>query len=116
MDNVTVQQYERFQDEYLTRLSESLREDTWRPQAIKRRYIPKPGSAEQRPLGIPCVGDRGVQSALRNVLEAIFAREFHENSFGFRPGRGCKDALRVVDRSLKEGSPYVVDADIRKYL
>lgn len=54
VDNVTVQQYERFQDEYLPRLSESLREDTWRPKAIKRRYIPKPGSAEQRPLGIPC--------------------------------------------------------------
>lgn len=115
VDNVTVQQYERFQEEYLSRLSETLREDTWQPKAIKRRYIPKPGSGEKRPLGIPCVGDRVVQTALRNVLEPIFEREFHENSFGFRPGRGCKDALRVVDKSLKEGRLYVVDADIRKF-
>lgn len=115
VDNVTVAQYERYQDRYLTRLSESLREDTYEPKAIKRRYIPKPGSAEKRPLGIPCVNDRVVQTALRNVLEPIYEREFHENSFGFRPGRGCKDALRVVDKSLKEGYCYVVDADIRKF-
>jgi RNA-directed DNA polymerase len=115
VDNVTVEQYARFQDEYLARLSDVLRENTYTPKAIKRRHIPKPGSAETRPLGIPCVEDRVVQTALRNVLEPIFEREFHENSFGFRPGRGCKDALRVVDRSLKEGCLYVVDADIRKF-
>ena len=115
VDNVTVGQYKRFQYEYLGRLSDLLREDTYTPKAIKRRYIPKPGSAEKRPLGIPCVGDRVVQTALRNVLEPIFEREFHENSFGFRPGRGCKDALRVVNKSLKEGYCYVVDADIRKF-
>lgn len=115
VDNVTVLQYGRFQYEYLGRLSDSLREGTYTPKAIKRRYIPKPGSAEKRPLGIPCVNDRVVQTALRNVLEPIFEREFHENSFGFRPGRGCKDALRVVDKSLKEGYCHVVDADIRKF-
>lgn len=115
VDHVTVQQYKRFQHEYLARVSEQLREGTYTPKAIKRRYIPKPGSAEKRPLGIPCVNDRVTQTALRNVLEPIFEREFHENSFGFRPGRGCKDALRVVDKSLKEGYCYVVDADIRKF-
>lgn len=115
VDRVTVQQYERFQDEYLVRLSAQLRENAYAPKAIQRRYIPKPGSAEKRPLGIPCVNDRVVQTALRNVLEPIFEREFHENSFGFRPGRGCKDALRVVDRSLREGYCHVVDADIRKF-
>lgn len=115
VDNVTVGQYKRFQGEYLARLSDSLREGTYTPKAIKRRYIPKPGSAEKRPLGIPCVNDRVVQTALRNVLEPIFESEFHENSFGFRPGRGCKDALRVVDKSLQEGYCYVVDADIRKF-
>lgn len=115
VDHVSVQQYARFQGQYLERLSDALRESTYAPKAIKRRYIPKPGSAETRPLGIPCVGDRVAQTALRNVIEPIFEREFHENSFGFRPGRGCKDALRVVDRSLKEGCLYVVDADIRKF-
>lgn len=115
VDNVTVRQYERFQQEYTDRLSERLRNDTYEPKAIKRRYIPKPGSAERRPLGIPCVEDRVVQTALRNVLEPIFEREFHENSYGFRPGRGCKDALRVVDKCLKEGRCYVVDADFRKF-
>jgi RNA-directed DNA polymerase len=115
VDNVTVQQYGRFQADYNFRLSDALREDTWQPKAIKRHYIPKPGSVEKRPLGIPCVEDRVVQTALRNVLEPIFEREFHENSYGFRPGRGCKAALRVVDRSLKEGYLYVVDADIRQF-
>lgn len=115
VDNVTVGQYERFQTEYLERLCDQLRQDTWRPKPIKRCHIPKPGSAETRPLGIPCVGDRVVQTALRNVMEPIFEREFHTNSFGFRPGRGCKDALRVVEESLEEGLLYVVDADIRKF-
>jgi RNA-directed DNA polymerase len=115
VDNVTVQQYKQYQYKYLGRLSEALRDDTYAPKAIKRRYIPKPGSAERRPLGIPCVEDRVVQTALRNVLEPIFEREFCENSYGFRPGRGCKDALRVVDKSLREGYCYVVDADIRKF-
>ncbi len=115
VDHVTVKQYAEFQDRYLERLSETLRESTYAPKAIKRRYIPKPGSAETRPLGIPCVGDRVVQTALRNVIEPIFEHEFHENSFGFRPGRGSKDALRAVDKSLKEGFLYVVDADIRKF-
>lgn len=115
VDNVTVEQYARFQDEYVERLSAQLRDDTWQPKPIKRCNIPKPGSAETRPLGIPCVGDRVVQTALRNAMEPIFEREFHENSFGFRPGRGCKDALRVVEESLEEGLLYVVDADIRKF-
>lgn len=115
VDNVTVQQYERSQHEYLDRLSERLRNGTYQPKAIKRRYIPKPGSAERRPLGIPCVEDRVVQTALRNVMEPIFEREFRESSYGFRPKRGCKDALRVVDESLKEGYCYVVDADFRKF-
>jgi len=115
VDNVTVQQYARYQERYLEKLGQSLREGTWQPKAIKRRHIPKPGSAETRPLGIPCVEDRVVQTALRNVIEPIFEHEFHENSCGFRPGRGCRDALRMVDERLKSGDLYVVDADIRKF-
>lgn len=115
IDHVTVQQYAEHQERYLVNLMERLRGNTWCPKAIKRRYIPKPGSAEKRPLGIPCVEDRVVQTALRNALEPIFEREFHENSFGFRPGKGCKDALRLVDERLKSGFVHVVDADIRKF-
>lgn len=115
IDHVTVRQYARYQERYLSKLGEAVRTKAWKPKAIKRRYIPKPGSAELRPLGIPCVEDRVVQTALRNVIEPVFERQFHENSFGFRPGRGCKDALREVDQALKSGYAYVVDADIRKF-
>jgi RNA-directed DNA polymerase len=88
---------------------------TWTEPAVLRTYIPKPGSRERRPLGIPTVRDRVVQGALRNVLEPIFERDFAEPSYGFRPGRGCKDALRRVDALLKAGYPYVVDADLKSY-
>ncbi len=78
--------------------------------------IPKPGKRnEYRPLGIPTVRDRTVQTALRNVLEPIFERDFAEHSYGFRPNRGCKDALRRVDRLLKSGYLWVVDADLKSY-
>jgi RNA-directed DNA polymerase len=77
--------------------------------------IPKPGSREQRPLGIPAVRDRVVQGALRHVIEPIFEKEFAAYSYGFRPGRGCKDALRRVDELLKQGFVYVVDADLKSY-
>jgi RNA-directed DNA polymerase len=78
-------------------------------------YIPKPGSNEQRPLGIPTVRDRVVQAAVRHVLEPIFEKEFAAHSYGFRPGRACKDALRRVDYLLKQGYVYVVDADLKSY-
>lgn len=84
-------------------------------QAIRRVYIPKPGSKEKRPLGIPTDLDRVVQAAVRSVIEPIFERDFAPNSYGFRPGLGCKDALRRVDTFLKSGYQWVVDLDIRKY-
>jgi RNA-directed DNA polymerase len=68
-----------------------------------------------RPLGIPAVRDRVVQSALRNVIEPIFERDFAPQSYGFRPGKGCKEALRQVDRLLKSGHDWVVDADLKSY-
>jgi RNA-directed DNA polymerase len=85
------------------------------PQAIRQHYTPKPRTKEKRPLGIPTVRDRVVQTALRMVIEPIFEQKFAEQSYGFRPERGCKDALRRVDELLKSGYCYIVDADLKSY-
>lgn len=115
VDHVTVSMFESELDDELRRLAEVLRTGAYRPQAIRRVYIPKPGSRERRPLGIPTVRDRVVQTALRMVLEPIFEQTFAAQSYGFRPGRGCKDALRRVDELLKDGAVFVVDADLKSY-
>ena len=115
VDRVTTRQFAKHSESEIAKLHTSLKDGSYCPQAIRRVYIPKPGSVEKRPLGIPTVRDRTVQGALRNVIEPIFEREFAQHSYGFRPGRGCKDALREVDRLLKEGYVYVVDADLRRY-
>jgi RNA-directed DNA polymerase len=115
VDHVTVEAFEKRLDENVANLSEALRTGTYRPHAIRRTYIPKPGSTEQRPLGIPTVRDRVVQAAVRHVIEPIFEKEFAQHSYGFRPRRGCKDALRRVDQLLKGGHVFVVDADLKSY-
>jgi RNA-directed DNA polymerase len=115
VDHVTVTMFNDRLEENLKRLSEDLQSGLYRPQQIRRHYIPKPGSKEKRPLGIPTVRDRVVQTAVLNALEPIFERDFAEHSYGFRPGRGCKAALRRVDQLLKSGHTYVVDADLKSY-
>lgn len=115
VDHQTVAMYASNLPTNVEELSERLRKDTYQPQAIRRVYIPKPGSTEKRPLGIPTVRDRVVQAALRQVIEPIFEQGFAEHSYGFRPGRGCKDALRRVDALLKAGYGYVVDVDLKSY-
>lgn len=114
VDHVTIERYASELDANLKRLSEELRRGTYRPQSIRRHYIPKPGSQEKRPLGIPTVRDRVVQTALRMVLEPIFERDFAAQSYGFRHGRGCKDALRRVNELLGAGYVFIVDADLRR--
>jgi len=114
-DRQTVEHFAQHAEEELTRLQEQLRDETYRPQPVRRAWIPKPGSKEKRPLGIPAVRDRIVQAALRHVLEPIFETEFAEHSYGFRPGYGAKDALRRVDTLLKTGHEWVVDADLKSY-
>ncbi len=115
VDDWTIGKYEHRLEENLEKLSRRLRDGSYRPQAVKRVWIPKPGSREKRPLGIPTVEDRVVQGALRNALEPIFEREFAEQSYGFRPHRGSKDALRRVDQLLRAGNLWVVDADLKSY-
>jgi RNA-directed DNA polymerase len=115
VDHVTIAMFETRLDEELRRLSEQLRNGIYHPQAIRRHYIPKPGTQEKRPLGIPTVRDRVVQTAVRMVIEPIFEHEFAEHSYGFRPHRGCKDALRRVDELLKAGYTHIVDADLKSY-
>ena len=115
IDHQTIKQFSHRLLENLSYASESLKSQRYRPQAIKRVWIPKPGSKEKRPLGIPTVRDRVIQTALRNVLEPIFERDFAEHSYGFRPQRGCKDALRRVDALLKSGYSWAVDVDLKSY-
>ena len=114
-DEQTVAHFGRHAEAELQRVHEQLRDGTYRPQPVRRAWIAKPGSKEQRPLGIPAVRDRIVQGALRHVLEPIFEVDMVEHSYGFRPGRGAKDALRRVDHLLKAGHDWVVDADLKSY-
>jgi len=115
VDRQSVEDFERDLIKNLKQLSEQLRDGTFHPQPVRRVWIPKPGSTEKRPLGIPTVRDRVVQAALRMALEPIFERDFAEQSYGFRPNRGCKDALRRVDDLLKQGATWIVDADLKSY-
>jgi RNA-directed DNA polymerase len=115
VDHQSIKDFERDLTGEVERLAEELRTGTYRPRPTRRCYIDKPGSKEKRPLGIPCVRDRVVQAALRLVIEPIFEKEFAPQSYGFRPQRGCKDALREVDRLLKAGYTHVVDADLKAY-
>jgi RNA-directed DNA polymerase len=114
VDGQSVDRFAAKAEVYLSELVTALREDSYRPQAVKRVEIPK-DDGRTRPLGIPTVKDRIVQQAVRLVIEPIFENGFCDGSYGFRPERGCHDALREVDRLLKEGHTYVVDADLQSY-
>lgn len=115
VDRVTIERFAKGCPRGLLDLKEQLRTASYQPQPVKRVWIPKPGTNQERPLGIPTVRDRVVQTALRMVIEPIFEHRFAEHSYGFRPGRGCKDALRRVQALLDEGHTWVVDADLKSY-
>ena len=114
IDRMSVERFEANAEYYLKALGLALRTGSYQPAPIRRVYIPK-GKGKTRPLGIATVKDRIVQGALKLVLEPIFEKDFLPVSFGFRPERSCKDALRIVDRSLKNGFTWVVDADLQSY-
>jgi RNA-directed DNA polymerase len=114
VDGQSIERFAAQADVYLSELEAALREETYRPQAVKRVEIPK-GDGKTRPLGIPTVKDRIVQQAVKLVIEPIFETAFCEGSHGFRPGRSCHDALREVSGLLEAGYTHVVDADLRSY-
>jgi len=114
VDGVTIERFKGMKEKCLKELSEALKNGSYKPEAVRRVYIPK-GDGGRRPLGIPCVKDRIVQAAVKMTLEPIFEKEFLPMSYGFRPGIGAKDALREVDNLLKGGAVWVVDADVQKY-
>jgi hypothetical protein len=116
IDRMTVARFDENADARLEHLAADLRAKRYRPQpghtaayALRRVFIPKSGGGK-RPLGIPTVRDRIVQQALLQVLEPIFESVFSSRSHGFRPGRGCATALSVVDRAVRSGYTWVVDA------
>ncbi len=116
VDGQSCEEFEGHLQVETQQLSEEIKAQTYRPSAVLRVHIPKPGRPnETRPLGIPTVRDRVVQRAVLDVIEPILDQQFHERSFGFRHGRGGHDALRIVEQKLEEGYVYVVDADLKGY-
>lgn len=115
VDGITIGRFAKDSQSRLLAVKEQLKRGAYQPKPVKRVWIDKPGSAEKRPLGIPTVADRVVQAAVRMVIEPIFESRFAEHSYGFRPGRGCKDALRRVGELLRAGNTHVVDVDIKGY-
>jgi RNA-directed DNA polymerase len=114
VDGQSVKQFGWRAESYLAELEQALKAQEYQPEPIKRVEIPKAGG-KKRPLGIPAVKDRIVQTALKLVIEPIFEREFEESSYGFRPQRSAKDALREVDELIRQGYTHVVDADLESF-
>jgi len=116
IDEVTKNEYAENLEANISNLVGRLHRMAYRPQPVRRVYIPKPGSGKLRPLGIPCMEDKLVQSALARILGAIYEEEFVEDSYGFRPGRSCHDALRALSQAVEwEGTNYIAEADIKGF-
>jgi RNA-directed DNA polymerase len=115
VDRMSIADFDKDADVRLEKLSEALRTNAYKPLPVRRAYIAKPGSREKRPLGIPTIIDRIVQTAVRNVIEPIFEQEFDPSSYGFRPNLGSQNALGEIERLLAAGYVHVVDVDVRQY-
>jgi RNA-directed DNA polymerase len=114
VDKINVEKFKANQERYLDELNADIKSQSYIPSPVRRVEIPK-GNGQARPLGIPVVKDRIVQKAVQLVIEPIFENQFLDMSYGFRPGRSAKDALKVVDEYINDGYTHVVDADIKGY-
>jgi len=116
IDEVTKEMYAENLDANLSDLINRLHKMAYIPQPVRRKYIPKPGSAKQRPLGIPCFEDKLVQAGMVRILEAVYEQDFIEDSYGFRPGRSCHAALRVLSGTVEDKPVnHIVEADIKGF-
>ena len=115
VDGITIEAFAKDSESRLLVVNEHLKEGSYQPKPVNRVWIDKPGSNKKRPLGIPTVIDRVVQQAVRMALEPIYEQRFSDQSYGFRPGRSCHDALRRVNGQLESGHTHVVDIDIQGY-
>jgi RNA-directed DNA polymerase len=115
VDGQTVKQFNEQEQAELVKLHEELRSKRYRRRPARRVWISKLGTTEKRPLGIPCVRDRTIEAALKHVLEPIFESDFAAHSYGFRPGRGCREAVARVEELLKRGHTWCVDLDFKSY-
>ena len=115
VDGVTLEEYERNLDENISDLVRRMKTFSYRPQPVKRVYIPK-ADGKPRPLGIPAAEDKMVQMAISKILEAIYEVDFEDFSYGFRPGRSCHEALNRVDKIIMTNPiNHVIDADIKGF-
>ncbi len=114
LDRVSIKQFEADLDVNITNIHNELKTTIYKPSPVLRVYIPK-GRHGKRPLGIPIVRDRVIQQAFRQIIEPIFEKDFSDNSFGFRPERGCHDAIKKVEQYKQQGYRYVLDADIMAF-
>lgn len=116
IDKMTKEMYAEHLEANLANLVERLHRMAYRPQPVRRKYIPKPGSSKQRPLGIPSFEDKLVQAGLVRILESVYEQDFISDSYGFRPHRSCHDALRALSQAV-ENSPtnHIVEADIKGF-
>jgi RNA-directed DNA polymerase len=115
VEGQTVRQFDEHSETERARLGEELKHKRYRRQPARRVWLPKPGTAEKRPWGIPAVRDRTVEAAIRHVLEPMFENDFAASSYGFRPGRGCREAVGRVEEWLGQGYVWCVDGDLKSY-
>lgn len=115
-DEMTKEMYAENLEANLTNLTDRLHRMAYIPQPVRRKYIPKPGSTKQRPLGIPCFEDKLVQAGLVRILEAVYEQDFIADSYGFRPGRNCHKALIALSDTVEDNPVnYIVEADIKGF-